>query len=232
MAGNQNIITIPRAVMCATNYNWDIDWRGQSVGEPVAGDAQVVFNRQPKWIGSPSLAIHDRDVQNWWRAIRATARGRARIYRVPMVDPVGFDDYYDVERTWHTNGKQFSTDVRFNTGFGFEYRPFVTCVGNTAAGTTEIVVNETSAVRPCNVGQIMSHDDYPFIITSRTPSGTNFRLTVEMPFRQAIPDGAIIFQYATGLFQAVTDTMGLPSYDANRLTRPQLQFTELLTRTL
>lgn len=228
MAGGQ-IINIPRSIMKTTDFNWDIDWRGQTAGEPTSGDAQVVFNRQPKWMGSTSVPMPT-EAARWWRSIRASARGRANIYRVPIIDPVGFDDEHSVDRTWWTKGVPFNTGVRWNTGFGFEYRPFVVAVGNFAAGSTQIVVDESPAAVPINEGMIMSHNDYPFFVTERYREGANYRITIEMPLRSPVQDGDLIFQYATGLFQASSDTMGVARYGANRISDVRLQFTEILTR--
>lgn len=213
-----SIITISRPMMLAIDCNWDIDWRGQSAGGNNAGGAQIVYNRFPRWIGSPTLRLGD-DQVNQWRAVRAAAQGRANVFRVPMID------HGDVE---YFEGIPFDNGETFSTGQGMAYAPFVSTVAAAAAGASDILVSEGDET--VRVGQFISHDDWPALVTWRTEEGANVRLGIQMPLRRAIPAAAEIQLRAHGLFRATDDTMGNPAIGLVRFSEPQLSFEEWLNR--
>ena len=216
---SRRIITIPLPLMRSTSCDWDIDWAGQSAGASNDNMSQVVFNRFPRWIGSPSISLHG-DLINAWRAVRARAQGRAGIYRVPMIDLDHMPDMPD--------GILFDPDVPFDDGDGFAFEPFVTCAAGAEAGADEIVVQETDF--EARLGQFMSHDDWPFVVAAKAAEGAAVRLTIEMPLRRAIPAGAHILLRAWGLFEATDDMMGNPAYGLVKVSAPQLSFREWLNR--
>lgn len=215
------IITIPDGFLRHLRMNWDIDWRGQGAGETTGGNTQVVFNAFPRWIGQPEVFLHGAEITQW-RAIRAQAQGLLGIYRVEMIDPLGFTD------PMIGSTIPFSTGQTFSTGQGFAYSPFVTAMVDVPAGASEIVVTATAA--PV-VGQIMSHKDWPFVITYVTPEGGSYyRLGVQMPLRAAITAGDLLDLRAFGLFEVTEGAAGNPAYGASRVSTISLSFREVLNR--
>lgn len=203
--------------MAATTCDWDIDWRGQSAGVGNDGNGQTIYNRFPQWIGSPTIALH-KELIDHWRALRSRAQGRVRAYRVPMIDRTRGTGQADVT---------FSTGARFSTGRGFAYLPAAICAATAAAGATELLLMERDEA--VEVGQFMSCDDWPFLVTWKDREGANVRIGVEMPLRRPIPAGAEVMLRATGLFMATDDTMGNPSFTAEApVSTPQLSFREWL----
>lgn len=217
----RNIVTIPEPLMRMTVCNWRIDWRGQSSGTANDGSNQIVYNAFPRWIGNPVLALSG-DLIEAWQVILEAAEGRAGVFRVPMVT--------DDRMPRPIAGIPFSSGVGFATGQGFAFRPFVICPDGAAAGATTITVLETDY--PVRVGQIMSHDDWPFRARARTQTGTPglVNLIVGMPLRRVIPAGAEIDMRAWGLFQATSDIMGNAEYGPRRQSRPELSLQEWITR--
>lgn len=209
-------VDIPRPLMTAMTCDWDIDWRGQSAGVSNDGNRQTIYNRFPQWYGSPSIVLHGSLIDEW-RAVRSRAQGRVRAYRVPMIDRTRGTGKRDVT---------FSTGRRFSTGRGLAYLPAAICVQAAGAGSSELLLAERD--EPIEVGQFMSHDDWPFYVVWKDTDGANVRIGIEMPLRRSIPLGAEVMLRATGLFMATDDTMGNPSFDVNLISKPQLSFVEWL----
>ncbi len=219
------IITIPHGLLRHLNCDWDIDWRAQSAGESNAGITQIVSNAFPRWVGSPKIHLYNTAISQW-QALRAQAQGRRGIYIVQMFDPVGFS-----AANPFPSGVPFDTGQPFSTGFGFEWDPVCTAEQDASAGATQIRVNTTGEGIAPNIGQIMSHNDWPFRVTWVLEVSTNvYDLGIQMPLRSAITAGDIIRYRGRGRFEAVEGGMGNASYEAARFSRPTLQFREVLTR--
>lgn len=218
------IITLPRNLLRPSEFDWDIDWREQSAGVGTGGRRNILMGVLPRWIGSPKINLLDRTSLLTWRAHRWAGRGITGVYRLTMWDPVGH------RGGGLPSGNPFSDAVSFSDGTAFENCYQVVTVGYAPAGASEIVIDETGAVAPVRVGQILSHDDWPFGVTSKMPEGQPglYRLTVEMPLRRAIDDGALIDLAATGLFELVDARSGNPRYGIDRTSRPSLQLQEWL----
>ena len=220
------IITIRPDLLRYLSCNWDIDWRGQSASLN-SGISRTVYAGFPRWVGSPGVFLSGAALAEW-RAIKATAQGRRGIYRLPLVDPIGFSPSgvgsYD-------SGLPFSSGATFSNARGFAFEPFATCAVAVAKGATSLRVDTASVgVAPAQ-GQIMSAGDWPFMVTSVLPvSGTLYDLTVEMPLRAAIAVDAPILMQGRGLFEAAEEGMGNAAYDANRVSQISLSFVEVLTR--
>lgn len=222
-------VSVPRSLVRISAVDWDIDWRERSAGAGNSDSTQVVIGPAPRWFGSVPLVL-PRQATLEWRALRLTARGRTGIYRMPMVDPLGIC----ITRTTSEGlGLPFSTGERFSTGKGFRYKPTLTNVGAAAAGANEIVVSENQATHALRLGMLLSHDDWPFAVTSITSDTLGgdpvFVLTFEPFLRAAIPDGDLIEMDATGLFECV-DGSGNPAYDMNRVAQPIVNFREWINR--
>ena len=219
------IITIPRGFLKHLNMSWDIDWRGQSAGEQTGGGTQVVYNAFPRWIGSPEIALYREEIREW-RAIRAQARGRTGIYVVEMCDPVGF-----AQANPYPDGIPFSNGQPFSTGYGWQYEPMFYGVGFNKIGAETIRVNVAGMGIAPVAGQIMSHDDWPFVVTTVAEVSTGiYDLGIEMPLRAPIRSGDPILLKPRGRFEVLEDTTGNPAYGASRYSQVQLEFREVLTR--
>ncbi len=217
------IVTLPVDFMKFLQVDWDIDWRGQGLGENTGGGSSTVFNRFPRWVGSPGVYLKG-DAIAQWRAIRATAQGRVGIYRLPMLDPVGFDcgpaAHADVP---------FSNGVSFATGNGFAVEPLCFAALSAERGADQIRVSG-AAVAP-RIGQIMSQGHLPFMVTwvSEVAAGV-FDLGIQMPLRQDVAAGDPIQLEGKGLFEVVEGGAGRSSYGVTRLTQVKLNFREVLSR--
>jgi hypothetical protein len=216
------IVTIPAGFLHLVDANWDIDWRGQPPGNDTGGGTSVVYNRFPRWVGSPSIVLQG-DAIAQWRAIRAQAQGRVGIYRLSMVDPVGSTSVAA------PGGTSFEGGASFASGVGFASEPACFAVADVSAGAVQIRV-DTAEFAPV-VGQIMSHKLWPFVVTwvLEVSAGT-YDLGIQMPLRAAITAGDIIKLEGEGLFEAVEDGMGAAGYDVDLVARPRLNFREVLNR--
>jgi hypothetical protein len=213
------IIDIPRVMLLATTCDWDIDWRGQSAGSG-SNSEQIVYNRQPRFIGSPTITLLPEMIPHW-RALRARVQGRVGVWRVPMIDPLGFEQ---------SRGAWVADWAAYLSGYYVEDRPQILCAEAADAGATTLLVDERMASAPVGIGAYLSHDDWPFVVTDRVQEGVYARLSVQM-LRRPIALGAAIDLEARGVFIGSSDTMGLPEYGLGRTSGPKLDFVEWITRT-
>lgn len=211
------IITLPPFQV--TQVDWDIDWAEQSAGRRLSGRGKIQVGDFPRWIGSPKYRIRQSEIGRW-RANRWAGQGLTGVYRVAMSDPWVFP--------CKVTSIPFSDDTYFEDGAGFYGVPTVRAVGSFAAGSTEIVVDESDAAKPSRIGQIMSHEDYPFAVIERFGSGAAVSLTVAMPLRSAIADGDLIRMVGTGLFELTESGSGNITYPDSRVVQPSMQFREWL----
>ena len=215
----RNTIIVPRVLMMATSCDWDIDWGGQSAGEDTARGDTVVYNRFPRFVGSPKMTL-PRDVIGHWRALRWQMQGRVHAWSIPMLDEVS---YAWSRSTWQADWQAYVADQYI------EPRPQVSIVGAFPAGSSSIVVDETAADEPLRIGAIYSVADWPFVVTGRSGSGAAVTLQVQR-LAQAVSDGDLVDLYARGLFVSTSDTMGNPAYTRARQTAVDLSFVEWITR--
>lgn len=219
------VINVPDQLMRTMQVDWSIDWRGQQSGEVNAGTTQTVYNAFPRWVGSPTWHLRRQDILTW-RAIRSAAQGRVGIYRLPLIDPLGFSSAFDLK------GIPFSNDMPFSHGLGFSYRPYVTAATSAARGSTSLRVDVTGAGDLVPVqGQLLSHNDWPFLVVSVCRvSALIYNLNIQMHLRDDVAAGDRIDLRAFGLFEAVEEGMGNPAYGRDHRARPQMSFREVLSR--
>jgi hypothetical protein len=217
-------IIVPQSLLTSLDFTWDIAWRGQSVGETNSGFTQSVYNAFPRWVGTPSVFLQDQQLAQW-RAIRAEAQGMVGIYKIEMDDPIGYNG------TYLPNGIPFSEGVFFSNGYGFSYDPTCTAVTAVAAGATSLRIDVTDTGAAPNEGQIMSHNDWPFMVTSVLQvSQYVYDITLQMPLRSAIAADDTIELQGVGLFEAVEESMGNPVYTGSYASIVKLNFREVLNR--
>lgn len=228
----RSIVTVPAHVMRHLSVNWDIDWRGRGAGDATSGLTRTVYDGFPRWTGSPEIFVR-KETLRLWRAVRAQAQGRRNIYRIEMVDPVGFRPQETGASTATIrDGLPFGNGATFASGAGWRYAPFALAVGAHAKGAEEMRVDVESCggVAP-KVGQIMSHDDWPFTVTWVQPvGGTVYDIGVQMPLRAAVRDSDPVLMRGVGRFEAAEEGMGNPSHGPALFSRPQLSFREVLAR--
>ncbi|WP_299558729.1 hypothetical protein [uncultured Sulfitobacter sp.] len=212
--------------MRVTKVNWWIDWRGQSAGSGNDSTEQIVYNRFPRWIGSPEVLLRG-DAILQWRAHMMAARGRVGLFRVPMMDALS---YAPSLHGHNPDGLPFSTGKRFNTGKGFGYAPYATNLTAAVAGATSLEINDDNAPRPVRQGVYISFNDWPYVVTSVSQDGGTKVITVETPLRENIPAEAMIDLDAKGIFIADTDTMGNPEYGKDLKANPTASFVEWINR--
>ncbi|WP_233557131.1 hypothetical protein [Gemmobacter lutimaris] len=216
----RNIIDVPSLFMPWVQVDWRPDWRGQSTMQANDGSEQVVYNRLPRFIGAPQIAL-PREMAGHWRALILQGQGRVNAYRLRMIDPM----------TCRRRRADWREDWRaYQAGLYVEVSPQVECPAGAAAGATSIIVDETTAPRPISVGTYLSYDDWPFAVVSRSGSGASVTLGVTM-LRKAIPAEAQIDLVARGLFVSTSDANGLPSFERGRpVVGMDLEFVEWITR--
>lgn len=225
---NPKIITVQRSLMVSSMFNWDIDWRGKSTGDTNAGGSEVTYSNFPRWVGSPQMGLCQETIPQW-RAIRAAARGRVNVYRVPIIDAFGYARKISA-KVYDLSGLKGIGGLVFTDQTPTEYQPFMLVKGAVAKGDTSVVVNTApvSGYTP-QVGEILSNNDWPFIVTEVYETGNNeYTLTVEPPFRAAIASGEMIDIIPYGLFKVTSDTSGNPGYDVTLRSTPKFEFVEWL----
>lgn len=227
---NRTIIDIPYSLMRLTAVEWDIDWRGQPPSDRTDGSTQVVYNAFPRWVGTIDLTLSGDWIRHW-RGLHWAAQGRVGVYRIPMIDPVGFSqlDYFGPSYT--RLGVPFSSGARFSSGYGFAPNATIEAAAPAAAGATEITVTTTDPALVPKFGQILSAKEWPMGVTGVIDNGDDtYTLTIQMALREAIAAGDLLKCVAIGRFEVTEDRAGSPGYDANRISRPSITFREVLSR--
>ncbi|AKO96833.1 hypothetical protein MALG_01657 [Marinovum algicola DG 898] len=227
----REIVDVPRGLLRLLEVDWDIDWRAQGLRDSADGVSTAVINRFPRWSGSPRVVLSGERLRAW-RAIRAEAQGLVGLYRVPMVDPVGYRPQAAAEAAGiAATGVPFSTGEVFSHGQGFAFDPVALATAGFAAGAREITLDTATAGGFPKVGQILSHDDRPFMVTAiLATSGTECTIRIQLPLRADLPAGGRVQMQARGIFQAAEQQMGNPSYGRDQVSRVRLSFQEVLNR--
>jgi len=228
----RTLIDMPPDLLRYISVDWDIDWRSQRLGEFTDGVTRTAFTGVPRWIGTPKSYL-DRSRLGRWRATRAVAAGGWGIYRIRMVDlGVAPMAGAGITPAIAAQGRAWSTGEYFSTGKGWEAVVTATAAASYPVGATEVQIDTTpsGSVEPV-VGQIMSHDDWPFMVVSlRNRGGALWDLQIAPGLRGAITAGDIVMMQGVGRFQAMDSGMGEVGYDRQMRTRTQLQFMEVLAR--
>lgn len=222
----RDIITVPVGLFKPLSFDWDIDWRGQGVGETTSGVSQVVYNAFPRWVGSPQILLTGGNIP-LWRAIRAALQGRKNVLRVTMYDIAFGRLQTNAPEAWADQGIPFLSDVLFSSGTGFELAPYVILSQAASAGDEVIYVDITpSGIAPIQ-GQIMSIDDLPFVVIHAADQGSNiYALTIQTPMRADADVDTPVMMNGTGLFELTDERSGLPVYDYSRTARPTIGLQE------
>lgn len=225
----REILTLPRSLLRSTRINWVLDQRGQDAGPTTNSINQMFFSAFPRFVGTPRLRLRREDVLHW-RAVVSMARGRERVLRVPMIDPLG-TDWDAMAGANAATGVSFAGGALFAGGKGFAYQPFGLAVGAHAMGATQITVDYSPTGVAVKMGQRLSHDDWPFeVVAVLSEAGTEQVLQVEPALRCAVADGGIVLFEAHGLFELVDPGGASPSYGQDHRATPEVALREVLTR--
>lgn len=227
----RRLVTIPLGTVKALDFSWSIDWRNAGSQAFNSGTTNTAYEGFPRWVGQPQVFV-ERGKQGQWRAVQAVARGKRNIFRIPIIDPETFYLRETGTANQIANGLTFASGVTFANGKGFLYQPYCFAALAAPAGATELRVDASSCggVAP-KAGQIMSANDWPFVVTYVSAvGGTVYDIGVEMPLREAIDANDAILMRGHGRFQAVDDAMGRSAYGASRHSTLTLSFQEVLAR--
>lgn len=223
---------MPRALMRVAQVDWRIDQRAQASPDFASGVSQTVGQGYPRWVGAPVIRLRREGLMQW-RAVASALRGRARVLRVPMVDPAGYHPS-EIGGTpgQVADGRPFASGQVFSDGQGWALAGFALAVGAALRGATTLTVDVAScAGRAPRVGQIMSADDWPFVVTGvRAAGGTTYALSVEMPLRADIVDGAPVRLEGVGRFEVVAEDAGGLAYGRDQTTNITVALQEVLAR--
>jgi len=216
----RDIITIPPDLCRVTAFDWDIDWRTQPGGETTAGNSQIYQQGFPRWFGNLPLVLTPSLILRW-RAVRAHARGRLGLYKVTMPDwligvPGEGQPWYD--------GQPWGNDEFW------ESNPLWLFAANAPRGSSTIRVTVPEGMPAPQQGRIVSHNDWPTIITSVAEISAQWELTIARPLIEAAVSGDPLSLRPTGIFEAISDGTGNPAYDLDRVARPVMEFREYLNR--
>lgn len=215
---SRKIIDVPLSFLRMVECNWDIDWRGQSLGDSTAGNAQVYYNKMPRWRGTLSIALVRGDI-GVWRSIRARARGHVNVYRIPMFDPAC--------NTTSLAGVRWSDGALFDDNTLFWNGPYWTAAARAREGSDMIKITGVgrSGVQP-SIGQIISIGDWPYQI-----SGIDGNcIWIEMPLRREVPRFSRISTIGYGLFEVANESQGTPAYDGAQVSFVDIDLVEALRR--
>lgn len=206
-------------MMRQTAVMWDVDWGGQGAGADLGGGDQAVQMGFPRFVAELALRF-DRASIGQWRAIRAQLRGRQNALRLRLIDPATMDN---VRFAIHGD------IAAWRSGHYTEPRPQVSCVSAVSAGAETLLVDETMALSPIQVGAHLSYADWPFMVVDRSGSGAATVLTVDL-LRTAIPAGGQIDLIPRGLFLMDDPSQGAAAYGRQQRITPQLALSEWITR--
>jgi hypothetical protein len=216
----RQIITVPRQLCRVSAFDWDIDWRNQPGGEATNGNTMVMSAGFPRWVGTMPLVLPPSLVLAW-RAVRAHARGRMGLYLITMIDSLA--PYPADGQPW-ANGEPWANDENW------EGDPVWLFAVAALRGASTIRVTIPAGMPDPIQGQIVSHEHWPTIITSVEKDGAQWVLTIARPLIVDAGLGNSLSLRPTGIFEAVSDVTGNPTYGLGRVSRPVMELREYLNR--
>lgn len=214
------IIDVPPDLCRATGFDWDIDWRTQPTGEATDGTEGVLSVGFPRWIGTLALVLPP-DLILQWRAVRAKARGRIGLYRVEIYDPLV---------PVPMDGKPWFNGEPWNNGEPWSGTPFWNFAQAQARGDSTVRLTVPAPMPDPVAGQIISHEEWPTRVTRAIYEDGAWTVEIDRPLIVAAASGDPICLRPIGIFEAVSDTSGNPSYDLDRVSKPTLELREYLRR--
>lgn len=218
------IINLDPAAFGLRICDWQIEVQGQSAGEGVSGDGQVVYGNQPRWVAELQFVPGFAGTVVPWRVIMAQVRGRINVLRLRLRDPYRprlSDTGLILDGTvTHSDGTAFGDGTGYGQGIA------APVMAAAAAGATTILVDGGYLGNIDVVGRMISIDDWAYLVVGMEGSGSATALTIEMPLRRAVTLGMEANFDGCGLFRLDADTGGALSINESRAAAPQLRIRE------
>lgn len=223
-------------------HDWQIDIRGRSAGESLAGGAQVVIGAAPRWRAQLSFRTFERMRARRWRAFMARVRGRTNLVRLDCADPyrlslveIGLTGGHI--STLASAGVTHSNGATFSNGAGYALRPRLPILDNTGAGVyaalagaSKIKVNGNACSDALLPGQMVSIRDFAYAVKSVTGTGTSMLIGLEPPLRQNIPAGSELDLNARTICFLAGDLEGAMAVDEQSFVQTKLELIEWVDR--
>lgn len=191
----RTVIDFPCNLFGAIARDWIIDVRGRGGSESVAGNGQVVYGSQPRWVATLDFNLIGRNRIMVWQALTAKMRGRVNLLRICACDPfqptLAETGLSATQIAEIRAGIPHSDDTYFDDDAGYSQGPTLTGV-SAARGAVSFTANATPINDALQPGQMFSVDDYLYRVTGI--SGTTEARTYEFepPLRQAMTTADVI----------------------------------------
>lgn len=217
--------------------DWFINVRGQSAGDGITGNGQVVYGLQPRWEANIALAGVERRQVLIWRSILAAMRGRLNVLRVRVCDAyrptwkeLGWTQQM-IDEIRRGRGVPHSDTAYFNDSTGYDHEPTVLAGYKMTRGSTHIDIWPGRINNALQPGHYFSHNDWLYMVTHKEirPNGS-YRLQIEPPLRRDIPQGTEIHLEAKALMVFETDLEGRLNLDLGRFGAANLRLIEWVNR--
>lgn len=203
----KQLIEFPIYYFGMTIFNWHLDVRGQSGRENLTGNAQIVYGRQPRFVGSLQTTVLSKDKARAWRALVAQMRGRVNVLRIPVMDPLrlSLSDIGGV--VLPSTGVTHSDDTAHSDDAGYDQSIVAAIQAVASMGASTITIDGDAVGNAINGGELISIKDYLYTVSKVSGVGVNAILTLEPPLRTDVAIGDSVDFDAKGLF-VMADDMG------------------------
>lgn len=191
----RSVIDFPCSLFGAIARDWIIDVRGRGGAEAVAGNGQVVYGSQPRWVATLDFNLIGRNRILAWQAITAKMRGRVNLLRICACDPMQptlAETGLSVAQIAEIRGGiPHSDDTYFDDDAGYSQGPTLT--GTSAArGAVSFTVSATPINDALQPGHMFSINDYLYRVTGISGETGSRTYEFEPPLRQALVSTDII----------------------------------------
>lgn len=185
----RSVIDFPCSLFGAIARDWIIDVRGRGGSETVAGNGQVVYGSQPRWVATLDFNLIGRSRILAWQAITAKMRGRVNLLRICACDPFQptFSEMgLSAAQVAETNTDiPHSDDSLFDDDSGYSQGPTLPGV-SAARGASSITVNATTINDALQPGHMFSVNDYLYRVTGISGTMAARTYAFEPPLRVAM----------------------------------------------
>jgi hypothetical protein len=185
----RTVIDFPCNLFAAIARDWIIDVRGRGGSESVAGNGQVVYGSQPRWVATLDFNLIGRDRVLVWQAITAKMRGRVNLMRICACDP--FQPTFAEMGLSAAQIAEIGTSIPhsdeafFDDDSGYSQGPVLSGVV-AARGATSFTVDATPVNDALQPGHMFSVDDYLYRVTGVSGVMASRTYEFEPPLREAM----------------------------------------------
>ena len=218
----KSIIELPLEYFGIVSSDLHLDVRGKSGKEGVSGNSQVIYGSLPRFVGTVSTRVMDKNQSRAWRAIVAQVRGRTNVFRVRLNDPLRPTVAQIGAAATPTSGVTHSDDTTFSDGVGYSQSITAPIQSTAAAGATTVTIDGGYVGDALLGGEKVSINDWVHQITKISGTGTSTVLTIEPPLREQAVAGDDVNFNPVGLFVLESDMsgqlgLGLPYFGTSQL---------------